>query len=45
MPEIPEVEAYKKIIENNCLSKEIVQIDAPVKQLIKKISFEAFKKI
>lgn len=44
MPEIPEVEAYKKIIEDNCLNKKILSIDAPAKQLIKKISFDAFKK-
>lgn len=44
MPEIPEVEAFKKIIEDNCLNKEIIDIEAPSKEVIKKISFLSFKK-
>lgn len=44
MPEIAEVEAFKYIIQKNCLKKEILNVFSQDKSLIKKISFVEFKR-
>jgi len=45
MPEIPEVTAFGTYINKNCLHKTISKVESSCPQLIKKISFAAFKKI
>lgn len=44
MPEIPEVEAFKYIIEKNCLNKKIDDVQILVTKIIKEISPQNFKK-
>lgn len=44
MPELPEIEAYKKYLESCCLKKIIAQIESRDTRVIKNISFNSFRK-
>ncbi len=45
MPELPELEAFKKYVIHNVLNKSISDVTASYKRSIKKVTFSAFKKI
>jgi len=44
MPELPEVEAFKEYVKNTSTNKKISDIKSASKRLIKKITFDDFKK-
>lgn len=43
MPELPDVEQFKKHFEKNCLHKKISDVKAESKNLIRRVVFEDFK--
>ncbi|MFQ5861958.1 MAG: Fpg/Nei family DNA glycosylase [Candidatus Brocadiales bacterium] len=43
MPELPDVEGFKRYFKNTSLNKKIVGVECPAKDLIKKITFVRFK--
>jgi len=45
MPEMPEVEAFKKYIGDTSLHKKIVDVETNAKSAIKNVSFNDFKKL
>lgn len=45
MPEIPEVTAFGAYVKKNCLNKIIMDIQSKAPQLIKNVSYKAFKQI
>lgn len=44
MPELPELESFKKYVQLHALHKKIVDVESSDKAVIKKISFPLFKK-
>lgn len=44
MPELPDLESFKKYFKQTSLNQKIVNIECEAKELIKKISFKNFKK-
>lgn len=45
MPELPEVESFKRYFKNTSLNKKIIDVECQDKNLIKAISFSKFKKL
>lgn len=44
MPELPEVESYRLVIEDNCLRKKISRVEIPVPYLLRGTTVAGFKK-
>ena len=44
MPELPDVEKFKRYFEKTSLNKKIVEVECKAKRLIKKITFKDFRK-
>lgn len=44
MPELPEVESYRKVIDENCLNKKILEVKVPVPSLLTGTTANGLKK-